>query len=71
MSVGEHIRIHLPFLGWLIPFADFVLPEGWAPWVFSLPAVVYFPPRILFSVVTGSWALRAAARMQPQPLRAS
>ncbi|MCQ8183867.1 hypothetical protein [Parvularcula maris] len=62
-SVGEHIRTHLPFLSWMFPFADLVLPEGWAPWIFGLPAVVYFPPRILFSVVTGGWALRAARRL--------
>jgi hypothetical protein len=64
VSVGEHISTHLPFLSWLIPFADFVLPDGWAPWVFGLPAVVYFPARILFSVVTGGWALRAARRLR-------
>ncbi|NNU15812.1 hypothetical protein HK107_05695 [Parvularcula sp. ZS-1/3] len=63
-SVRDHILDHLPFLAWLIPLAQWILPEGWADWLFALPAVGYFPVRILFSIVTGTLALRWAARIK-------
>lgn len=64
-SVWDHIADHLPFLTWLRPMAVFLLPAGWADWLFALPAIGYFPVRILFSIITGSYALGWARRLRP------
>lgn len=65
-SVWDHIRDHLPALAWLRDLAGWLLPADWVAWLFGLEAVVYFPVRILFSVLTGGYALRWAARIRPR-----
>ena len=59
-DVLTHLQDHLPFLSWLKPLADVALGKVLSDWFFGLPAIVYFPGRMVFSIVTGWLALRCA-----------
>lgn len=63
IEVGPLLEQHLPVLLWVKDVARFVLPSGVVSWVFALPALIYFPVRVVTGCVVGWWALAAANRM--------
>ena len=65
MTVDTHLRDHLSFLYWVKDVGYAILPAGFVDWIFGLNAFVYFPVRIIISVLVGGWALSAAKRMKP------
>lgn len=63
LQVGPLLEQHLPVLYWVKDVARVVLPGSVADWVFGLPALVYFPARVLIGCIVGWWTLAAAKRM--------
>jgi hypothetical protein len=65
MSVDTLLRQHLDFISWVKQIAQDVLPAGVVRWVFGLPALIYFPIRVILSCAIGYGALFVARRMAP------
>lgn len=65
IGVEDLIRNHISFLLWVKEIAYYVLPSEIAHWIFSLPALVYFPIRVFSSLVIGWWILRIAEKIPP------
>ena len=60
LNVNDHLRDHLPFLYWVRDLAEVLFPNRFVEWLFSLPALVYFPVRVFVSIVIGALALWGA-----------
>jgi len=63
MSVDAFLKQYLEFLYWVKQLAYYVMPDGFVAWLFGLPALIYFPVRILLSVLIGWWAFTKAAQL--------
>ncbi|MEM9421539.1 MAG: hypothetical protein AAF986_03380 [Pseudomonadota bacterium] len=61
LSVDEHLRTHLSFLYWVKDVAYRLLPENIVGWLFGLPALIYFPFRIMTNMLLSWWILRAVS----------
>lgn len=64
ISVDLFLRNFLAILYWIKELARLVLPETVVAWIFALPALVYFPARVVLGIALGAWAF-AAARRRP------
>ena len=62
LSMEALLRELIPWLYWVKQVAVQLLPEAFVSWLFTLPALVYFPIRIVTSVLIGWWAFAAADR---------
>ncbi|MEM1262562.1 MAG: hypothetical protein AAGH76_09200 [Pseudomonadota bacterium] len=65
VTVDDFLRNYVGFLYWIKQLAFWVLPAGFVHWVFGLPALLYFPLRVITSAVIGVWAFRLAGRIAP------
>jgi len=63
ISVENLIRNHMGFLYWVKKIAYYVMPSNIVNWLFGLPALVYFPIRVLSSILIGCWLLNITAKM--------
>ncbi|MEM8985235.1 MAG: hypothetical protein AAGC95_00800 [Pseudomonadota bacterium] len=63
ITVDEHLLHHLPFLYWLKDVAYLLAPNSWIDWLFGLPALAYFPFRILINLLFGWWMMHLARRL--------
>ena len=63
LSVDLFLQQYVQFIYWIKQIAYYVLPENFVIWVFNLPALVYFPVRIVMSIIIGWWALSKAAQL--------
>lgn len=64
LSLDAFLKQFVGFIYWVKQLAFYVMPDGIATWLFNLPALVYFPVRIFFSVVIGWLALRKAEELK-------
>ncbi|MEM7281093.1 MAG: hypothetical protein AAF438_05655 [Pseudomonadota bacterium] len=64
MTVDSFLRDHVSFIYWVKQVAYFVLPRSFVDWLFALPALVYFPVRVVVSSVIGWWALAKANQLK-------
>lgn len=62
IAVGPLLEQHLPLLLWVKDVARHVLPASVVTWVFDLPALIYFPARVVIGCLVGWWALSVANR---------
>ncbi len=62
LTVETHISIHLPFLYFLKEVGYALAPNALIDWIFALPALLYFPFRVLVNLLFGwimlTWANR-------------
>ena len=63
ISVENLIRNHISFLYWVKQIAYYVITSNIVGWLFTLPALIYFPIRVASSILVGWWVLRIAAKM--------
>jgi len=63
ISLDAFLRQYVEVMYWVKQIAYYVMPQDFVKWLFGLPALVYFPVRILMSVIIGWWALRKAAEL--------
>ena len=71
IQVGPLLEQHLPALYWVKDVARYVLPASVVTWVFNLPALVYFPVRVVMGCVIGWWVLAKAKSMGSSKSNAS
>jgi|TARA_R110000803_G_scaffold76020_4_gene140430 hypothetical protein len=64
ISLDLFLKNYVNFIYWVKSIAFAVMPKGFAGWLFSVPALAYFPIRILMSIIIGCWALKKAARIK-------
>lgn len=64
IDLDTYIRDYVSIIYWVKQLAYYVMPTGVVTWLFALPAIVYFPIRILMSLVIGYWALNKAEQMR-------
>lgn len=64
ISLDAFLKQYVEFIYWVKQVAYYVMPKDFATWLFGLPALAYFPVRILMSAVIGWWALKKAAELQ-------
>ena len=64
LTVDEHIRLHLPFLYWLKELGYALAPNQIIDWIFDLPALFYFPLRVLVNLIFGWIMLQWADRLK-------
>lgn len=63
ITVEQHLSAHMPWLMVVRDIGYAFLPARLVDWIFGLPALAYFPARVVISTVLGVWAMRAARRM--------
>ena len=63
ITMDAHLREHLPFIYWVRDVAEYLFPQNFVDWLFGLPALIYFPARVIISIIIGGVALRVARRM--------
>ena len=63
LTVDQHVKEHLHFLYWLKDLAYILMPNDFVDWLFGLPALAYFPVRILINVLLGYWMFRWANKL--------
>lgn len=61
LTVDAFLKDYAASVYWVKQFAFYVLPDGAVNWLFAVPALLYFPFRVLMSIVIGRWALTKAA----------
>jgi len=64
LSLNDFLAQHVEFIFWVKQVAFYVMPQGLANWLFGIPALIYFPVRILMSVAIGWWALKKATQLK-------
>ncbi|MEH6711708.1 MAG: hypothetical protein V7733_10880 [Paraglaciecola polaris] len=57
LSLDVFLKQYVEFIYWVKQVALLVMPKAIAIWLFGIPALIYFPVRILISIVIGWWAL--------------
>jgi hypothetical protein len=71
MTVETHIADHLSFFYWIIDIAYAVFSDRVVSWFLGWPTLVFYPVRVVASILIGGWALSAARRMKRGATRAS
>ena len=61
ISLDEFLKSYVEIIYWVKSVAFVVMPKDFATWLFSVPALAYFPTRIVMSAVIGWWALKKAS----------
>lgn len=64
IDLDTYIRDYVSIIYWVKQLAYYVMSTGVVTWLFAVPAVIYFPIRILMSLVIGYWALNKAEQLR-------
>lgn len=68
ISLDDFLKNYVGFIYWVKQLAFYVMPKGFVSWLFNLPSLVYFPGRILMSLVIGWWALKKAKELNEKDI---
>ena len=63
LSLDDYLKQYVEFIYWVKQLAFYVMPHAFVKWLFSIPALIYFPIRILMSIFIGYWALKKAEHL--------
>lgn len=69
LTVDKHLRLHLPFLYWLKELGYALAPNNIIDWIFDLPALFYFPLRVVINLIFGWIMLQWADRLKAAWIR--
>ena len=69
ISLDLFLRDFVPFIYWVKQVAYYVMPTSVVIWLFNLPALLYFPVRVLLSLVIGWYAFKLVNAMDAKVLR--
>ena len=61
-----YITTHLSFFYWVIDLAYAVFPDGFVSYLLTWPVVLFYPVRIVVSILIGIWAFRKARMLKDQ-----
>ncbi|OWV33786.1 hypothetical protein B5C34_10135 [Pacificimonas flava] len=64
VTVETHISMHLPILYFLKEVGYALAPNALIDWIFALPALLYFPFRVLVNLLFGWIMLKWANRLE-------
>jgi hypothetical protein len=71
VTVEAFLKDHVTWLYWVKAVATSLLPQPAVTWLFELPALVYFPTRVVMGTLVGWWAFRQAKDLASEPRPAS
>lgn len=63
ITIDDFLKSYVQLIYWVKQVAFYVIPESIVLWLFNLPALLYFPLRIIMSVIIGWCALSKAAQL--------
>lgn len=66
LSLDAFLKQYVEFIYWVKQVAFLIMPKSIAVWLFGVPALIYFPVRILMSIAIGWWALKKVESIDAQ-----
>lgn len=63
ISIDMFLKQFVSLIYWVKQVAYYVMPKGFVTWLFGLPALMYFPIRIVVSAFIAWWAFAKVEKL--------